>query len=60
MTYNEKQIDTMTIDELREGIKDIWKQLARVRGNKLRDRLHSQREAMESYLAMISLSLPIV
>lgn len=50
MTYEMKNIADMTKAELREGIAAIWKKLARVRGHKLRDRLHSQREEMEARL----------
>jgi len=47
MTHEGKNIIDMTQDELREGLAAIWKKLARVRGHKLRDRLHDKREMME-------------
>jgi hypothetical protein len=42
--------ETLTRVELENNLKSINKQLARVRGHKLRDRLHSQREEIEALL----------
>lgn len=50
MMYGNQDIASMSGKEVTEAITEIWKKLGRIRGHKLRDRLHKQREELEEAL----------
>lgn len=53
MTYEGFEISEMNAEQLSKGLIEIYKSLARVRGHKLRDRLHRQKEEMQNALIEI-------